>query len=172
MFLPSLSKYIYLVQLVWLQNTVPASSRSWTTDETVGRRELTPSPPGQNGRYFTDNIFRGIFLNETFCILIKILLDDGLETNRWQATIWTNAAPIHWCIYAALGVSLNIHWIYMTTWCKFAAWLIIQYESTFEYPLYVRTKYASTVCSYHAWCFFYTCLFTWSKIMISIMAMR
>ena len=30
------------------------------------------SPPGQNGRYFADYIFRCIFLNETFCILIKI----------------------------------------------------------------------------------------------------
>ena len=32
------------------------------------------SPHGQNGRLFTDDIFRFIFLNEKFCILIKILL--------------------------------------------------------------------------------------------------
>ena len=32
------------------------------------------SPPGQNGRHFTDDIFRCIFVNEKFCILIKISL--------------------------------------------------------------------------------------------------
>ena len=31
-------------------------------------------PPGQNGCYFTDNIFRCIFVNEKFCILIWISL--------------------------------------------------------------------------------------------------
>ena len=30
------------------------------------------SPPGQNGRSFADDIFRCIFVNEKFCILIKI----------------------------------------------------------------------------------------------------
>ena len=32
------------------------------------------SPPGQNGRLFVDDIFRCIFVNEMFCILIKISL--------------------------------------------------------------------------------------------------
>ena len=31
-------------------------------------------PPGQNGRYFADDIFMWIFVNEKFCILIKISL--------------------------------------------------------------------------------------------------
>ena len=35
---------------------------------------VNSSPPGQNGRYFTDHVFRCIFLNEKFCILIKISL--------------------------------------------------------------------------------------------------
>ena len=30
------------------------------------------SPPGQNGRRFPDDIFRGNFMNEKFCIWIKI----------------------------------------------------------------------------------------------------
>ena len=37
---------------------------------------ITPNPtptPGKNGRHFVDNIFRCIFMNEKFCILIKIL---------------------------------------------------------------------------------------------------
>ena len=35
---------------------------------------LNSSPPGQNGRLFADDIFRCIFVNEKFCILIKISL--------------------------------------------------------------------------------------------------
>ena len=40
-----------------------------------------------------------------FWILISIWigLDNGLARNNWQAIIWTNADPIHWRIYAALG---------------------------------------------------------------------
>ena len=64
------------------------------------------SPPGQNGHHFADNVFRCIFVNETFCIMIKI------APNRRQAIIWTNADPVHWRIdlYAALGWDeLNSH---------------------------------------------------------------
>ena len=32
------------------------------------------SPPGQNGRHFTDDICEYIFMNERFCILIRISL--------------------------------------------------------------------------------------------------
>ena len=32
------------------------------------------APHGQNGRHFADDLFRWIFLNETFCILIPISL--------------------------------------------------------------------------------------------------
>ena len=31
--------------------------------------------PGQNGRYFADDVFGCIFVNEKFCILIKISLN-------------------------------------------------------------------------------------------------
>ena len=33
----------------------------------------------------------------------SIGLDNGMALNMWQAIIWTNAAPVHWRIYAALG---------------------------------------------------------------------
>ena len=33
----------------------------------------------------------------------SICLDNGLTPNRRQANIWTNADPIHWRIYAAVG---------------------------------------------------------------------
>ena len=35
---------------------------------------INSSLPGQNGRHFTDEIFKHIFMNEKFCILIHISL--------------------------------------------------------------------------------------------------
>ena len=35
---------------------------------------VNSSPPGQNGRHFADDIFRGSFMNDKFCILVKISL--------------------------------------------------------------------------------------------------
>ena len=46
---------------------------------------LNSSPHGQNGHYFTDNIFRCIFVNEKFGILFKIsltfVLKDTIDDN-------------------------------------------------------------------------------------------
>ena len=42
-------------------------------------------PPRQNGRHFADNIFKCIFMNEKFCILIRISLKfvpKGLIDNK------------------------------------------------------------------------------------------
>ena len=36
--------------------------------------KINSSPPGQNGRHFTDDNFKCIFMNEKFCILIPISL--------------------------------------------------------------------------------------------------
>ena len=35
--------------------------------------------------------------------LHNIALDNDLALNRQEGSIWTNADPIHWCIYIALG---------------------------------------------------------------------
>ena len=74
--------------------------------------------PRQNGRHFPDDIFKWNFLNEHAWILIKITLKfvPGGPINNipvlfqvmawWQigqAIMWTNADPIHWHIYVALG---------------------------------------------------------------------
>ena len=84
----------------------------------IQEKQFNSSPPGQNGCHFTDDIFRCIFMNDNFCILNKVSLRFvhrvqltitwywfryWLGPNRWQAIIWTNADPIQWCIYAALG---------------------------------------------------------------------
>ena len=76
---------------------------------------LNSSTLGQSGRHFTDDIFRFIFANENFCILIKISLrvipEGPIDNNpvldlapiRQQAIIWANADQVHWRIYVALG---------------------------------------------------------------------
>ena len=62
-------------QLITNSSATPSTehnaSPSWT-GSTGGT--LTPSSPEQNGRHFADDIFRWIFVNEIFCILIKISL--------------------------------------------------------------------------------------------------
>ena len=48
---------------------------AWSFDVSFEvRQTVNSSPPGQNGRHFADDIFRCIFVNEKFCILIKISL--------------------------------------------------------------------------------------------------
>ena len=88
-------------------------------DHRADLRFINSSPPGQNGRCLADDIFKCIFMNEKFCILIKISLkfgpkgpvykknsiglNNGLAPNRRQVIIWTNADPIHWRIHTTLG---------------------------------------------------------------------
>ena len=60
---------------------------------------LTRSPPGQNGHHFADNIFRCIFLNGTFRILIKISLKfvPKCPTNNNPALVAVLEIPTgHW----------------------------------------------------------------------------
>ena len=66
---------------------------------------LTHLHLGKMAAISADDILNCIFLNEKLRIFIKpsIGLDNGLAPNRPQAIIWTNADPIHWRIYAALG---------------------------------------------------------------------
>ena len=69
----------------------------------------------QNSSNFTDDVFRCIFVNEKYCILIKISLkfvskgpiDNSLPI--WHQTIiWTNVEGIHWCICVALGLTMEL----------------------------------------------------------------
>ena len=79
----------------------------------------TPSlliSPGQNRLRFADDIFRCIFMNEKLCILIQISLKFVRRSPKdnkpallhvlswWQVITWANHDPVHWRIYAALGV--------------------------------------------------------------------
>ena len=78
---------------------------------------LNSSLLGQNGRHYADDIFRCIFVNEIFCILVEITLkfvpkspiDKKTSIGLDTAIIWTNPDPIDWRIYAALhGDGLNL----------------------------------------------------------------
>ena len=44
---------------------------------------INSAPPGQNGCHFADDIFRCIFMNERFCILIKISLKFVPKGSNW-----------------------------------------------------------------------------------------
>ena len=57
-----------------------------TTQHAYRVSDINSSPPGRNGRHFTDDIFKCIFLNETFCILIRSspkLVPKGPNDNKW-----------------------------------------------------------------------------------------
>ena len=43
-------------------------------DLIIVSQSFNSSPPGQNGRHFTDNIFNYIFMNENIIILMQISL--------------------------------------------------------------------------------------------------
>ena len=70
----------------------------------------------QNGRHSADDSFNFIFLHDTFCILIEILLrfvhkdpiNNKLALVRivdWQTIIWINDGLIYWRIYGSLGLN-------------------------------------------------------------------
>ena len=113
--------FMNISSLSWLVWTI------WTPISAVPKKDVNSSPPGQNGRHFPDDIFKCIFMNEKFCIFIQISLkfflrsnqqyssigsENGLAPIRRQDIICTNAPPVHWRIYAALGGdewNLNCH---------------------------------------------------------------
>ena len=69
-------------------------------------KNFNSSPPGQNGHHFTDNIFQWIFLNKDVRISIQLHSmgsGNALSPVQCQAITLTNAVPVHWGIYAALG---------------------------------------------------------------------
>ena len=105
------------------QNVRPVNFRYRTVLETINS-----SNHGQHGWYYPDDIFKCIFMNEKFCILIRIslkfvpkgpiknipVLVHIMSPDRRQAIIWTNAGLVHWRIYAALGGDELRWYIFMT----------------------------------------------------------
>ena len=62
-------------------------------------------------------IFRSLFLRQRFQLNKCICSGNGLAPNRRQATIWTNAVPVHWCLYMCICVCVYIYiYIYIYTY--------------------------------------------------------
>ena len=71
-------QYIYFTVgqnlIVSLKCALPSYTACTNTLVPHPNTKINSSPPGQNGRHFTDDIFRCVFVTEKFCILIKISL--------------------------------------------------------------------------------------------------
>ena len=71
-----------------------APGRWWVSTLRPQQNDIfNSSSPGQNGCHFADDIFRYIFVNEKFCILIKISLKFVPEgpVDNYSALIWIMA---------------------------------------------------------------------------------
>ena len=74
-------------------------------------------PPRQNGRHFADNIFRSIFMNEKFWILIKISLkfvsQGPIENNPASVDImtWRLIGNKPLLIFGAIGFQSDMEYV-------------------------------------------------------------
>ena len=125
---------------------------------------LISSPAAQNGRHFASDIFRCILVNEMFILNSKLnlkskfhkicfqgpkweLTSTGLDNsrvpNRRQAIIWTNADPVHWRIYAALGGT----WVNISSFLMSYTYqqLTLQLKRVDHYDIVIISRIVSTV---------------------------
>ena len=88
----SLCKTEYRVYPWFLESKSFSYCRYYCTGDTAAFRS---SPPGQNGCHFADDVFRCIFMNVQFCILIKISLMFVLKgpIDNKPVLVWIMA----WC---------------------------------------------------------------------------
>ena len=122
MTLPSVRLWLY-----WATEKQLSVKSVWPSTDSLGAlyhwqfcREalcINSSPSGQNSRCFTDDISDAFswWKKKLIKISLKFVpkgpIDDNpafgsdscLTTNRQQAIMWTNAHPIHWRKWAALG---------------------------------------------------------------------
>ena len=67
-------RYCYKVRNLYSSFDIREGLFIDVTGYNLRKQLINPSPPGQNGRHFADDIFRRIFENDKFCILIKFSL--------------------------------------------------------------------------------------------------
>ena len=111
--------------------------------------QVNRSPPGQNSRYFTDDIFRCIFVNEKFCIynISFMFVPKGpIDNNSVLVYImaWRRVGAsdyLNHClpdsvthIYATLGGDQLIsnegnYWVEISSWLK---WSLVEYSSIID----------------------------------------
>ena len=92
----------------------------------LSQPQFNSSRPGQNGCHFgrwqfqmhfpqwklqsSNSNFTDICSQGCNCQWASVSSGNGLSPLQCQAVIWTNADPIHWRIYAALGGDELRHW--------------------------------------------------------------
>ena len=127
--------------------------------------------PRQNGCNFTDDIFKGIFLNRNFwtsnnislkCVIYGLYWqyaimgsDNGLAPNRHQVIIWTNDGVVYWCLYASVNVNELTHWgrdkmaaIFQTMFSNSFSWMkMYEFRLRFHRSLFQRVQ----VTIYQRW---------------------
>ena len=95
-----------------------SSEGSWPMSGARKVRAFNSSPQGQNGRHFTDHIFKWIFVNEKLCISIWIWLkfvSDGqtyMKSALVQVTVWSgtdNTPLFEWMLTQFTNVYMR-HW--------------------------------------------------------------
>ena len=98
---------------------------------------VNSSPLWQNGPRLADDIFKCIFVNEKFCIFIKILLK-----------FVPNAYLIHWRIYAALGGDAwrkllkpsNAIWLFKTEFTDLISFFLYRVPITVAWYRYTTAQ--------------------------------
>ena len=134
---------------------------------------INPSPPGKNGRFFGDNIFKCIFVNEKFCILIQIplkFISKGPIDNKSalvQVMTWCRVGekPLpesvvlrlltHICSTRGRRVNMSkLHWIGYSIQLWFALKISLLEMSGFLYQIHVWWSLHNTIyllCSNNHW---------------------
>ena len=99
----------------------PAIRKSTVNTRANEVTEFNSFPPGQNGCHFTDDIFKRIFTNQKFCILIKIsrkFVPKGPIDNKsalYQVMAWrqtdsnnTMGVLVLYCVCVCVHVHANL----------------------------------------------------------------
>ena len=114
---------IFRLSIEWFSQFIRLSPENMLLNTYCAAHWAAPSSinsasPGQDDHHFTYDIFKCILLLKSFVFWLKfhwslyewsnwqwpnIGLNNALAPNRRQAIIWTNADPIHWLMYAAVG---------------------------------------------------------------------
>ena len=92
-------------QIKIFDREIAAESCFIFAQKVLSYRSLNSPPPGQNCRHFAEDVFRCIFVNERFCILIKFSpkfapkgpIDNNLPDNKVDGVhmgpIWGRQDP-------------------------------------------------------------------------------
>ena len=144
--------------LIWPEGDWPSQVANQTAGCSWNVYSFNSSPPGQNGHHFAEDFFRCIFVNEKFCILLKISLkfvrkvpiSNNPSLVQKMAWCWIGDKPCwpdtltHICSTRGRWVNYKICttdtqfvsnslWLGDVQWCHsyFRRWLVAQCTNSF-----------------------------------------